>query len=195
MRWKAIGPFDNTGGAGFETVFPPEEHIDLAATYPGKDTEASWNRPRDGDRFGISDLNKVYTPLKEVTGYLYSEFESPSARPAEIRIGCKNAWKVWVNGEFLFGRDEYHRGMRIDQYTVPCQLAAGKNTILIKLCQNEQEEEWTTEWQCQARVCDATGTAVLSAERWPTPTPDEATGAPKRRRPPGTAAGGGEPGN
>jgi hypothetical protein len=184
MRWKSIGPFDNTGPAGFDAVYPPEKEIDLDATYQGKDGPVAWADFVTADRFGMADLNKAYSPLKEVTGYLYHEFTSTAARPAEVRIGCKNAWKLWVNGQFLFGRDEYHRGARIDQYTVPCQLNAGKNSILLKLCQDEQVEEWTVEWQAQLRLCDSTGTAILSENRGPTPGPDEATGAPRRRRPP-----------
>ena len=44
-------------------------------------------------------------------------------------------------------------------------LFRSKNTILVKVCQNEQTEEWAQRWQIQLRVCDATGTAVLSADR------------------------------
>ncbi len=87
----------------------------------------------------------------------------------ELRLGCKNAWKIWHNGKLVFGRDEYHRGMRIDQYKLKVHLAKGRNTLLIKLCQNEQQQDWTKQWQFQLRVCDATGTAVLAANRPPTP--------------------------
>ena len=45
------------------------------------------------------------------------------------------------------------------------QLHSGKNTILIKICQNEQKEDRAQRWQFQVRVCDATGTAVLSKTR------------------------------
>jgi hypothetical protein len=112
--------------------------------------------------------------LKEVTGYAYSEFVAAKARPAELRLGCKNAWKVWLNGKLLFGRDEYHRGQRIDQYKMPVQLKEGKNTILVKLCQNEQKEKWTVEWEFQLRVCDPTGTAILSTDRPDTPKAETA---------------------
>ena len=108
---------------------------------------------------------KPYGKLKEVTGYAYHEFESTEARPAELRLGCKNAWKVWLNGKLLFSRDEYHRGQRIDQYKMPVQLEKETNSILIKLCQNEQKEDWTVQWEFQLRVCDATGTAILAANR------------------------------
>ncbi len=101
---------------------------------------------------------------KSAVGYAAADFFSESDRPAEIRIGCKNGWKVWLNGELLFARDEYHRGAKLDQYKLPCQLKKGKNMILVKCCQNEQKEQWTVEWEFQLRVCDATGTAIL-AER------------------------------
>jgi hypothetical protein len=45
------------------------------------------------------------------------------------------------------------------------RLRAGKNVILLKVCQNEQSEDWAQTWQFQFRVCDATGTAILSADR------------------------------
>ncbi|MCY2966027.1 MAG: hypothetical protein NT069_20755 [Planctomycetota bacterium] len=33
------------------------------------------------------------------------------------------------------------------------------------MCQNEQTDSWAQRWQIQLRVCDPTGTAVLSADR------------------------------
>lgn len=176
MRWSVAGPFDNTEREGFDTVFPPENEIglhgnviDLDAKYRGKEGVARWSELVTSDEYGMVDVNKAYGELKEVTAYAYTEYESPNDRPAELRLGCKNAWKIWVNGEFLFGRDEYHRGMRIDQYKLPISLRKGKNTILVKICQNEQKEDWTIEWQFQLRICDSSGTALLASNRLPTP--------------------------
>ncbi len=174
MNWKVVGPFSSPVRRGFEMVFPPEEGVDLAATYPGKDGELVWRDMVTADAYGMLDINQAYGPLKEVTAYAYSEFESPEARPVEIRIGCKNAYKLWLNGEYLFGMNEYHRGMRIDQYSIKTSLRAGSNTLLMKVCQNEQMEEWTVEWQFQLRVCDATGTAILAANRPAAPKPEPA---------------------
>lgn len=184
MRWQTIGPFDNTARAGFETAFPPEAKIDLGAEYAGKSGQVKWQPLASSHRFGKIDLNKPYGMLKDTTAYAYSEFESPAARAAELRLGCKNAWKIWLNGELVFGRDEYHRGQRIDQYRLPVQLAAGKNTILVKACQNEQTEEWTVQWEFQLRVCDATGSAILSTTRLPTPEPAQPTRKPRRPKKP-----------
>ena len=57
------------------------------------------------------------------------------------------------------------------------KLKEGKNTILVKACQNEQEQDWTVQWEFQMRVCDSTGTAILATDR--KPTPEKA--APARR--------------
>jgi hypothetical protein len=112
---------------------------------------------------GMVDFNKAYAPLKEVTGYAFTEFHSDARRPAEIRIGCKNGWKLWFNGRYLFGRDEYHRGAELDQYRLPIQLRPGRNTLLVKLTQNEQKEDWTVEWEFQLRITDPTGRVIRSA--------------------------------
>jgi hypothetical protein len=175
MEWQVIGPFDNRKRAGHEMVFPPETAIDLNAQYegremkPGEKNTVKWVPFRSSSQFGMVDFNKPLGMLKEVGGYAFTEFNSPEERDAEIRLGCKNAWKVWWNGQLLFGRDEYHRGAEIDQYKLPVKLKKGPNRILVKCCQNEQTESWTVEWEFQMRICDATGTAILSTDRKPTP--------------------------
>lgn len=159
-RWKVIGPFDNTGLAGFAAVFPPEREIELDAEYEGKWGKVRWRDFETQDEYGVVDLNKPLGALKEVTGYAYAEFDAARAQPAEIRLGSENAWKVWFNGRFLFGRDEYHRGREIDQYRLPVELKAGRNSLLVKVCQDKEVEEWTVEWQFQLRVTDALGTPI-----------------------------------
>jgi hypothetical protein len=163
MNWEIIGPFDNTDRKGFETVFPPEQEIKLKATYDGKSGPVKWQPFVSEDEYGKLDFNKPLGLLKEATAYAVATFESTEERSAEIRLGCKDGWKVWLNGQFLFGRDEYHRGQQMDQYKLKCHLNRGANTILVKCCQNEQKEPWTVEWEFQLRVCDSGGTAILSA--------------------------------
>ena len=173
MHWNVIGPFDNTERGGFAKVFPPETNVDLEATYDGKAGKVKWSSFVTADEYGMVDINKAYPGpgdgLKEVTAYAYTEYNAAAAGPVQLRLGCKNAWKIWLNGKLVFGRDEYHRGMRIDQYQLDVNLAKGRNTLLIKLCQNEQMQDWTKQWQFQLRVCDPTGTAILATNRPATP--------------------------
>ena len=79
----------------------------------------------------------------------------------EIRLGTPNGWKLWVNGKLVFAHEEYHQLTQMDQYRTPVLLQAGTNRILLKICQNEQTEDWAQDWEFQVRVCDSSGTAVL----------------------------------
>jgi len=162
-QWRLIGPFDNTGGAGFEKAYPPETSIDPNAEYDGKAGKVKWSDYTTKSDYGLVDFNTPYEAIKEVTGYAVAEFWSDTARRVEIRLGCKDGWKVWANGKFLFGRDEYHRGVEIDQYRMPVDLQKGRNVILVKCCQNEQKEDWTKEWEFQLRVTDLSGNPIFSS--------------------------------
>jgi hypothetical protein len=179
IEWRVIGPFDNSLGAGFAAEYPPEQGVDLAAAVAGRDGPVSWKPLSSADPYGMVDLNVAYPGadggLKEVVGYAFTEYVAAAERDAELRLGCKNAWKLWHNGRLVFGRDEYHRGMKIDQYRLPIRLAAGKNTFLVKLCQDAQKQDWTKEWQFQLRVCDRTGAAIIAVDRPPTPSAATAT--------------------
>ncbi len=165
LDWKVAGPFDSTKGVGFDVGYPPEKGVDLTAEYEGKGGKVLWKPFKSQDEFGLVDVNKVCGLIKGAAAYAYTEFVSDRARPVELRLGCENAWKIWVNGSYLFGRDEYHRGKEIDQYRLATELQAGINRILVKLCQDEQKEEWTVEWQFQLRICDPYGAPVRSASK------------------------------
>lgn len=159
--WRIVGPFNNEKFVGFDIAYAPESKLDFAAKLKAKEGEVTWGEITTSDEFGIVDIAKSVAPHKGAVMYLATSYEAAGDRHVEFRFGTPNAWKLWVNGKFLFGRDEYHRGMAIDQYRVPAKLKAGKNVILLKLCQNEQEDDWAQRYQIQIRVCDPSGVAVL----------------------------------
>lgn len=159
--WRIVGPFDNREFIGFDIAYAPEKELDFVAKLQAKDGEVAWGVITTSDEFGIVDIAKSVAPHKGAVMYLATSYEASANRNVEFRFGTPNAWKLWVNGKFLFGRDEYHRGMAIDQYRVPAKLKAGKNVILLKLCQNEQDDDWAQRYQIQIRVCDPSGVAVL----------------------------------
>lgn len=165
MAWKIVGPFDNAERKGFDRVLPPEKGIDFAAIYKGTEGSATWSDYRCSDEFGKVDLNKALVKKKSVLGYAYTEFTSAVEREVEFRLSTVNAWKLWLNGEPLFGHHEYHHGTEIDHYRVRSKMRRGKNTVLVKVCQNEQTESYAVPWSFQIRVCDASGTAILSTTR------------------------------
>ena len=164
-NWHIVGPFDNTGSKGFNVVYPPEKQVDLKAQLKGKLGPATWKSYKTKHDFGIVDIAKQISPYKGAVMYCSTVFESKTPRSIQFRLGTPNAWKLWINGRQVFANEEYHRGMKLDQYSVPVTLRAGSNTILLKICQNEQDQSWAQRYQFQVRTCDVSGIAVLSADR------------------------------
>jgi len=160
--WMIVGPFDNSGKKGYDTVYPPEQQIDFSAGLEGKEGKVKWKSVNTEDDYGIFDIAKSISPYKGAVMYCAADFYSPGEQQLEIRLGTPNAWKIWVNGKLLFARNEYHRGMIMDQYSVPVTFQPGKNVILLKLCQNEQTENWAQRYQFQLRIARPSGTGVLS---------------------------------
>jgi hypothetical protein len=162
MQWHLIAPFDNTNTTGFDKAYPPEERVDLAASYAGKEGQVSWTSYTTSDELGNVDLNEALGKSKGAIAYAYAEFGSDKEQLVEFRLGCINGNKLWVNGELVLSNHVYHAGMEVDQYSAPVKLRKGKNTVLLKIAQNEQTESWAQDWKFQLRVCDALGTAVSS---------------------------------
>jgi len=157
-QWLLIGPFDSSGGVGFQRAFPPEKGIDLAATYPGKKgTPVRWTSYTTTDPYGGVDLNKALGKHMGAAAYAFAPVISPIERPVQVRAGSQNAIKIFLNGKQIFFREEYHHGMQMDQHVGAGTLRAGRNEILIKVCQNEQTDDWAQSWSFQARVCDQAG--------------------------------------
>jgi hypothetical protein len=160
-RWMIVAPFDNGGGKGFHTRFPPEKGVDLKAVYAGKDgKKLRWAPHVTTLPLGKVDFNKAIAALHGTTAFAYTEIDSPAVLPVELRTASNNALRIYLNGKEIFFREEYHHGMALDQHVGAGKLKAGRNEILVKVCQNEQSDSWAQEWSFQLRVCDALGGAV-----------------------------------
>ncbi|MGC3969967.1 MAG: hypothetical protein QM775_22360 [Pirellulales bacterium] len=161
--WKLVGPFDNAGEKGFEVAYPPEQAVDTAAKYQGKEgKELAWVDHATKDAHGVVDLNEALGKAKGAAAYAYAQVKCDKPGPADIRIGSANAIKLWVNGKLCDSRKVYHSGFEIDQYVSHAELKPGVNEILLKVCENEQTESWAQDWKFQLRVCDSVGTPVLA---------------------------------
>jgi hypothetical protein len=161
--WKVIGPFDNKAMKGFPIAYEPEQEIELSAEYEGQLGAVSWQPIATEDDYGIVNIGEQIENYKGSVMYATTTYRSGKEQSVELRLGTPNAWKLWVNGELVFEREEYHRSSRMDQYKIPVTLKSGPNRILLKVCQNEQTQPWAQDYKFQLRVCDATGSAVLPA--------------------------------
>lgn len=160
-RWWVLSPFDNTGGKGFATPFDPENKLDRNVTPMGKGDESTeWKFIDSKEQFATVDLNKHVGKLKNVVAYAVSDIECDTDRAVELRAASITAIKMFLNGKEVFARETYHQGMAADTHIAPVKLKAGKNTILLKICQNDQKEPWAQDWKFQLRITEADGAKV-----------------------------------
>ena len=166
-NWQLVGPFDHRGGIAWDRTLPPEEtpgRFDPDATFPTRYPDAggtvAWQPLTTDEDFGTLDIAGDLSNWKGSAVMLAREYHAPAAGPVTFRIGTPNAFKLYLNGELVFARPEYHRGTRMDQYVIPAQADLGRNVLMLKLLQNEQEDSWAQRYQMQFRVTDAAGAAV-----------------------------------
>jgi hypothetical protein len=160
-RWYLIAPFDNKDTRGFDVAYPPEQQPFKAnATYDGVGGEVKWIEASTADDYGVVDLNKHLGKHKGAIAYAYAEFDSEQDQTVDARLGSINGNKLWINGQLIFANHVYHANQAVDQYVGQAKLKKGRNTILLKIAQNEQTESWAQDWQFQFRLCDRVGTPV-----------------------------------
>jgi hypothetical protein len=168
MDWKLLGPFDNVGTVNFEKSFAVESdwvNGSVKPEYEGKSGVVTWKTETTKNEEGIIDLAAAFSNEKGCIVYAMAEFESDQERDAELRLGCINGNKTWLNGKLVMSNEVYHTNMQIDQYAEKVRLKAGTNRILLKICQNEQKEQWAQRYAFQLRVSDSTGKAILAKGR------------------------------
>jgi hypothetical protein len=145
-QWLVLGPFDNAGDAGYETVYPPEEKLDFAAEYDVKGGKAKWVSLAAGPD-GYVNFDAFFRPNDDVVSYAYAEIISPDERDADLLIGSDDGAKAWLNGRLVHDH-HVHRGWIPDQDREKVRLSKGTNTLLIKV------DEGGGAWGFSARFVD-----------------------------------------
>jgi hypothetical protein len=135
--WQYIGPFDNTGQKGFDTVYPPEKEINLQAQYDGKGGKVAWKKGEFADGQAV-DFLPLFKPEQSVWSvvYVYREITVKQATELPISLGSDDTLTVWLNGAKLLAENVY-RGVAPDSNLVTLALKPGKNALLMKICQGE----------------------------------------------------------
>ena len=131
--WMILGPFDNIGGVGFNTKYIPENlpQIDTKTEYDGINGQVSWQKCSD-------DLLNGYIPLEDKVNwsvaYAYAAINSPDERKVEFRFDSDDQGKIWLNGVQVHAHTRTYAA-DIDREIIPVTLYPGKNSILIKVCE------------------------------------------------------------
>jgi hypothetical protein len=138
-KWSFIGPFDNSDKRGFDAVYPPETEINLGAQYAGKGNErVGWREGsfRDGQ---VNDLRQFKAEHNSnCVIYLYREVTCTGAVEVPAGFGSDDTLSVWLNGQRIHAENVY-RGCQPEQVALRLKLRAGKNSLLLKICQGDGE--------------------------------------------------------
>ncbi len=136
-RFHIIGPFENAndrdGSAGLKAVFPPEEKIDLTASYDGKNGKITWKEVqiKAGDYY---DLLKHVDTRRNITAYAYTMIDSPVDATVLLRVKSDDGMAVWVNGQQLLCREVVGTAL-FSPLKIPVTLKKGRNELLIEVDQ------------------------------------------------------------
>lgn len=130
--WLTLGPFDNTEGIAYDTEYIPENtpYIDITAEYEGVNGQISWRKFTDTVFDGFIDFGK---DINWSASYAVATVTSPDEREVQFRVGNDDQAKIWLNGNQIYTNTKVGWAI-VDDNIFPVKLKAGKNTILIKLC-------------------------------------------------------------
>ena len=147
--WLILGPFDNIAGIGYnrEYIFENMAQIDLTAKYEGVGEQISWKKFTDNAFDGFIDLGRN---VNWRVAYAWATVTSPDERKVFFRFSSDDQSKIWLNGKEVFTNPNAKAAI-LDRHTIPGTLKSGKNTILVKVC-NEK-----ISWGFYLRVTDADG--------------------------------------
>mgnify|MGYP001071337645 CR=1 FL=1 len=140
--WYYIGPFDHTGGRGFDAVYPPEHEIVLEATYQGKGGRQVFWQP--GHQFRDREINslRVFEDNDWIAVYLHRTIRAECDLTLLASFGSDDGIKVWVNGRQVVAENA-NRACLPDQNRAALPLHAGDNDLLIKIVQGEGPRDST----------------------------------------------------
>jgi len=134
--WYFIGPWDNWSRADFEIVHPPEQRVDLDATYHDGKFADRPNHPDhvlrwefvQSDRIAIEPPRITYS----ATWYAYTEVYSDRAREMLVAVASDDMAKVWLNGDVIW-TDVGQSSWNLDEGFRRVVFHEGFNTVLVRI--------------------------------------------------------------
>lgn len=129
--WMVLGPFDNAAKGKIDTALPPDQKLDLQASYPSGDGKTlSWQQVAD-HKLGV-DFETLYGKTDWKFVYAFIKVKSPTARKATLLLGSDDGAKIWLNGKEVFKLDAQRGASKWDN-RIPVELQAGDNDLLLKI--------------------------------------------------------------
>jgi hypothetical protein len=131
-------------------AYPPENEINLSATYQGKTGEVKWQKVVHGFTSGGLNFTWMFTPNEWVVAYALIDVISPDDRKVHLRIGSDDGVKVWLNGQVVW-TNQVTRSLKLDEDVAPVELKKGNNRLLFKV------DQGIGDWGLFVRITDENG--------------------------------------
>ena len=139
--WHVATSFDVADSAGVNTLFPPDEGVDLEATYTGKDNaQVKWEIfPAHTGTVAYFGDTPPSTRGNDTVIFAMCTVSSPIEQTVQLRLGCGEDLLVRVNGRLVI---KYlgARGVHMDENIAYVTLPAGESKILLKT--HHKSEGW-----------------------------------------------------
>ncbi len=164
--WNVVGAFaGNKHDYGFGTAHPPEQGVDLNATYTGATgEEIAWSKL---ETRGLTWIHGKFPPNNFCVAYAHTYVKSPDERQTSALVSTDDAGKLFVNGELIFAIPGVNH-LKVDKFAVPITLKPGWNDVLLKVCQAGGHWGWSF------RIRDLKGDLIYATTKEePPPEPAE----------------------
>ena len=129
--WHVVGQWMNDEGNLLDTSYPPEDAVDLDATYAVRSGERGWEFHRTRHPYGIVDFTRIFAPEDSefTVAYAYTTVGSRCDADARLDIMCDDDIVIWLNEEIMFAGGAITGNFDIH---VDAKLVEGKNVFLVK---------------------------------------------------------------
>ncbi len=151
-KWWVIGEFVNRHMDGFYHDYGPENvPFNPNDSFAIDDSAyVRWFSLVRVNPSGEVNLRELFVRQVRTAAYLFTYLHSPDEREARLYIGSDDGPRVWINGELVWGVQEY-RGALPDQDCARLPLRKGPNALLLKITQEMGG------WSAAVRLADVTG--------------------------------------
>jgi hypothetical protein len=132
-NWKICGPFENADGGAIRNALGPEQIIDFAASYPGRNNAAAtWKTVEVTDPSGVLDFEAHFGQMDRATAYAYTTVTCDRDQRVCMRLSGDDMFELFVNGNKVLQR-LMEQPFEYDKDMVPIDLVKGENRILVKV--------------------------------------------------------------
>jgi hypothetical protein len=156
VDWWVVTPMPDPEGKRLETKDFPEEVIELEKEHREGPRRFRWQKVEQPAVDGRVDLLPLFRRSEKVVTYAYAEVESSGARDVLFKMGSDDGIACWLNGERIHLKNAT-RNLKVDEDSIKARLTAGKNKVLLKISQRDND------WGFAFRITDPEGKPLAPA--------------------------------